>query len=229
MHRHLGHNGERRIVGGQEPGGRRRGLEAVRGPHRRQQHHLRDARARHRFVCHRRFSRARPWHGHRCRHTAGHLRRGTSGAPARGLGGDAAWYLVLRGRSALGPGEADDGDRRREQAVGGSRSTRGRLRHGAARASSRVERPRAGTDLEPWGKREQLLLVQAPPVHLGCRPRVHDDRAARRTPGDGGGPAIPSRSRGQAPLRRTLLSRMWARISSGTARASGGGGVLPRA
>ena len=52
---------------------------------------------------------------------------------------------------------------------------------------------------------------------------------ARRTPGDGGGPAIPSRSRGQAPLRRTLLSRMWARISSGTARAPGGGGVLPRA
>ena len=95
---------------------------------------------------------ARPWHGHRCRHTAGHLRRGTSGAPARGLGGDAAWYLVLRGRSALGPGEADDGDRRREQAVGGSRSTRGCLRQGAARASSRVERPRAGTDLEPWGK-----------------------------------------------------------------------------
>ena len=125
----------------QEPRGGRRGFQALRERDRREQRHRRDARANHRFDRHRGFGEAAPWRGHRCRHTAGHLRRRVQGAPARGVGGDASRHLVLGGRSALGPGEAHDGDRGGGKALGGIRPTFRRLSQRAARPSAGVERP----------------------------------------------------------------------------------------
>ena len=95
------------------------------------------------------FGKALSWRGRRFRGTVAHLRRGAPGAPARGVGGDAPWHLVLRGRSALGPGQAHDGDRGGGRAVAGVRPARRRLPQGVASPPSGVERPRAGTDHEP--------------------------------------------------------------------------------
>ena len=55
--------------------------------------------------------------------------------------GDASRHLVLRGRPALGPGEAHDGDRGGGQALGGIRTALRCVSQRAARPSSGVERP----------------------------------------------------------------------------------------
>ena len=66
---------------------------------------------------------------------------GAPGAPARGVGGDTSRHLVLRGRLALDPGKAHEGDRGGGQACGGIRSARGRLPQRVASPSSGVECP----------------------------------------------------------------------------------------
>ena len=60
------------------PSGRRRGLQAVRGSHRREQHHRRNAGAHHGFDRHRGFGTGRPRRRHRRRRATRHLRRGVS-------------------------------------------------------------------------------------------------------------------------------------------------------
>ena len=82
-----------------------------------------------------------------------------------------------------------------DQLAAESRSIQGRLRQRATRPLARVECPRAGTHRGSFREGEQLLLVQAPPVHLGRRPRLPDDRAGRHPHRDGGWPAVPSRAK----------------------------------
>ena len=94
---------------------------------------------------------------------------------------------------------------------------------------SRFERPRAGADLESGRRRTGLLRFQAPPVHLRCRPRLCDDRTARRAQGDGRWAAVPPRPRGETSLRHPLLSRVRPRVSPRAVGAAGRRADLPRA